>query len=1047
MADARRYGLTPQLDIEQILLEAQHRWLRPAEICEILRNYRKFHIAPESPNKPPSGSLFLFDRKVLRYFRKDGHNWRKKKDGKTVKEAHERLKAGSVDVLHCYYAHGEENENFQRRSYWMLEEDYMHIVLVHYLEVKGNKPSFSRTRDVDEIAQVANMESPVCSNSFTNHSQLPSQTTSAESPNSPHTSEYEDAESDNYQASSRYNSFLEMQQYGDGPVMDAHLLNPHVPVDSINNQCDIQGAKATEPKSDFYSVVQENITRVFDETGLGFTFSGSRTQFDLTSWDEVLEHYTTGFQTPSFYPAVASTPSSTVEDNLRLETSTLGELHTDDLGFKQVDVASAQDKSLWQLSSADIDPLVSSNVGLQNGASIEENVNAPSLITQASLDFSNIEGEGLKKYDSFSRWMNNELGEVDDSHMKSSSGVYWNTVESESVVEDSSMSNREHLDAYIVSPSLSQDQLFSIIDFTPNWAYSGMETKVLITGTFLKNKADVEKCQWSCMFGEIEVPAEILRDGTLRCHAPSHKSGRVHFYVTCSNRLACSEVREFEFRENDVQYMEASDSYGSNTNEMRLHIRLEKLLTLGPVDHLKAVPDSTKENLHLRNKISSLMMEADDEWSNLLKLTHEGFSPDSARDRLLEKLMKEKLHSWLLHKVAEDGKGPNVLDKEGQGVLHLAAALGYDWAIKPTITAGVSINFRDVRGWTALHWAANCGRERTVVALIASGAAPGALTDPTPEFPTGRTPADLASTNGHKGIAGFLAESSLTNHLSALTLKESKGIDVTEISGITDVEDVAEKSAIQVAEGDVQAGLSLKDSLSAVRNASLAAARIYQVFRVHSFHRKKVTEYGNDKCGISDERALSLISLKTAKPGQHDMPPHAAAIRIQNKFRGWKGRKEFLIIRQRIVKIQAHVRGYQVRKHYKKIIWSVLIVEKAILRWRRKGSGLRGFRSEGLLEGPAMQNQGTKEDDYDFLQEGRKQTEARLQKALARVRSMVQYPEARDQYRRLLNVVTELQESKAMQDRITNESEEAADGEFMIELEELWQDDTPMPTA
>nr|GMC91285.1 calmodulin-binding transcription activator 1 [Ipomoea batatas] len=36
--------------------------------------------------------MFLFDRKVLRYFRKDGHNWRKKKDGKTVKEAHEKLK-------------------------------------------------------------------------------------------------------------------------------------------------------------------------------------------------------------------------------------------------------------------------------------------------------------------------------------------------------------------------------------------------------------------------------------------------------------------------------------------------------------------------------------------------------------------------------------------------------------------------------------------------------------------------------------------------------------------------------------------------------------------------------------------------------------------------------------------------------------------------------------------------------------------------------------------------------------------------------------------
>ncbi|GKV06853.1 hypothetical protein SLEP1_g18676 [Rubroshorea leprosula] len=26
-----------------------------------------------------------------------------------------------VDVLQCYYAHGEENENFQRRIYWLLD--------------------------------------------------------------------------------------------------------------------------------------------------------------------------------------------------------------------------------------------------------------------------------------------------------------------------------------------------------------------------------------------------------------------------------------------------------------------------------------------------------------------------------------------------------------------------------------------------------------------------------------------------------------------------------------------------------------------------------------------------------------------------------------------------------------------------------------------------------------------------------------------------------------------------------------------------------------
>ncbi|AQK98289.1 Calmodulin-binding transcription activator 2 [Zea mays] len=54
-------------------------------------------------------------------------------------------------------------------------------------------------------------------------------------------------------------------------------------------------------------------------------------------------------------------------------------------------------------------------------------------------------------------------------------------------------------------------------------------------------------------------------------------------------------------------------------------------------------------------------------------------------------------------------------------------------------------------------------------------------------------------------------------------------------------------------------------------------------------------------------------------------------VRIQNKFRGWKGRKEFMLIRQKIVKIPAHVRGHQVRKNYRKVVWSVGIVEKVIL--------------------------------------------------------------------------------------------------------------------
>ena len=96
-------------------------------------------------------------------------------------------------------------------------------------------------------------------------------------------------------------------------------------------------------------------------------------------------------------------------------------------------------------------------------------------------------------------------------------------------------------------------------------------------------------------------------------------------------------------------------------------------------------------------------------------------------------------------------------------------------------------------------------------------------------------------------------------------------------------------------------------------------------------------------------------------------------------------------------------------------MWSVGILEKVILRWRRKGSGLRGFKAEALSEDSSKQNPSVTEDDDDeFLKKGRKQTEERLQKALARVKSMVQYPEARDQYRRLLNVVTEMRQTKVI---------------------------------
>ncbi|MCD7461499.1 Calmodulin-binding transcription activator 5 [Datura stramonium] len=134
--DIHGFRTLQDLDIPSIMEEAKMRWLRPNEIHAILCNYKYFNIFVKPVNLPTSGTIVLFDRKMLRNFRKDGHNWKKKKDGKTVKEAHEHLKVGNEERIHVYYAHGEDHPTFVRRCYWLLDKTLEHIVLVHYRETQ-----------------------------------------------------------------------------------------------------------------------------------------------------------------------------------------------------------------------------------------------------------------------------------------------------------------------------------------------------------------------------------------------------------------------------------------------------------------------------------------------------------------------------------------------------------------------------------------------------------------------------------------------------------------------------------------------------------------------------------------------------------------------------------------------------------------------------------------------------------------------------------------------------------------------------------------------
>ncbi|KAM4844917.1 calmodulin-binding transcription activator 2 isoform 5-T5 [Thomomys bottae] len=129
------------------------RWNTNEEIASYLITFEKhdewLSCAPKT--RPQNGSIILYNRKKVKY-RKDGYLWKKRKDGKTTREDHMKLKVQGMEpvswqCLYGCYVHSSIVPTFHRRCYWLLQNP--DIVLVHYLNVpaledcgKGCSPIF-----------------------------------------------------------------------------------------------------------------------------------------------------------------------------------------------------------------------------------------------------------------------------------------------------------------------------------------------------------------------------------------------------------------------------------------------------------------------------------------------------------------------------------------------------------------------------------------------------------------------------------------------------------------------------------------------------------------------------------------------------------------------------------------------------------------------------------------------------------------------------------------------------------------------------------------
>ncbi|XP_057668641.1 calmodulin-binding transcription activator 2-like isoform X3 [Diorhabda carinulata] len=112
----------------------RHRWNTNEEIAAILISFDRHSEwqSKEVKIRPKSGSMLLYSRKKVRY-RRDGYCWKKRKDGKTTREDHMKLKVQGTECIYGCYVHSAILPTFHRRCYWLLQNP--DIVLVHYLNV------------------------------------------------------------------------------------------------------------------------------------------------------------------------------------------------------------------------------------------------------------------------------------------------------------------------------------------------------------------------------------------------------------------------------------------------------------------------------------------------------------------------------------------------------------------------------------------------------------------------------------------------------------------------------------------------------------------------------------------------------------------------------------------------------------------------------------------------------------------------------------------------------------------------------------------------
>uniref|UniRef100_A0A914ZVJ3 CG-1 domain-containing protein n=1 Tax=Parascaris univalens TaxID=6257 RepID=A0A914ZVJ3_PARUN len=99
------------------------RWNSNEEVARILCSAQRHPewLCSEVRAFPPSTSQWLFKRLDGIHFKQDGYEWKRRKEGKLIREDHVKLKVQKCETIAGSYVHSAVVPSFHRRIYWLFD--------------------------------------------------------------------------------------------------------------------------------------------------------------------------------------------------------------------------------------------------------------------------------------------------------------------------------------------------------------------------------------------------------------------------------------------------------------------------------------------------------------------------------------------------------------------------------------------------------------------------------------------------------------------------------------------------------------------------------------------------------------------------------------------------------------------------------------------------------------------------------------------------------------------------------------------------------------